>query len=174
MTDHGMALIELSQKTDDADFLESVAELTLQRLMEFEAEGPCGAAKHARSEARNHRNGCRAGRSTPASGHSELGITKLRRATGIGGPHDRGWCAGAFAGVPHGIERFAVLAGLPHDLHNPITALQILVAPFGTEYRPTLEEVRFISRSGETLGRVPVLGELVSEGGLDWSNGYAS
>ena len=31
MTDDSMALIELLQKTDDADFLKSVAELTLER-----------------------------------------------------------------------------------------------------------------------------------------------
>ena len=58
MTDDSMALIDLLQKTDDADFLKSVAELTLERLMAFEVEGLCGAAKHERSDTRvNYRNG---------------------------------------------------------------------------------------------------------------------
>jgi hypothetical protein len=50
MTDDSMARIALlPAKTDDADFLQSVAERTLQRLMEFEVEGLCGAARHDRS-----------------------------------------------------------------------------------------------------------------------------
>jgi transposase-like protein len=47
-----MALIELLQKTDDAD-LKSLAELTLQRLMAVEVEGLCGAARQERSKTRS-------------------------------------------------------------------------------------------------------------------------
>jgi putative transposase len=82
MTDDSMALIELLQKTDDADFLKSVAELTLERLMAFEVEGLCGAAKHERSESRlNYRNGYRARALDTRLGTLELRVPKLRQGT---------------------------------------------------------------------------------------------
>ena len=82
MTDDNMALIELLQKTDDADFLKSVAELTLERLMAFEVEGLCGAAKHERSDSRvNYRNGYRARALDTRIGTLELRIPKLRQGT---------------------------------------------------------------------------------------------
>ena len=53
-----MVLLELLQKSGHGDFLKELAELVLQRLMEFEVEGLIGAAKHERSESRlNQRNG---------------------------------------------------------------------------------------------------------------------
>ena len=39
-----MALLELLQKRGGGDFLKEVAELVLQRLMEFEVDGVVGAA----------------------------------------------------------------------------------------------------------------------------------
>jgi len=81
-TDDSMALIELQQKTDDADVLKSVAELTLERLMAFDVEGLCGAAKHARSDSRlNDRNGYRARAPDTRLGTLELRIPKLRQGT---------------------------------------------------------------------------------------------
>ena len=49
MTDARMALIELLQKSEEGDFLRSVAEAVLQLLMEAEVEGLIGAARHERS-----------------------------------------------------------------------------------------------------------------------------
>jgi transposase-like protein len=49
MTDERMALIDLLQKSEDGDFLRSVAEAVLQLLMEADVEGLIGAARHERS-----------------------------------------------------------------------------------------------------------------------------
>ena len=49
MTDARMALIELLQKSEEGDFLRSVAEAVLQLLMEADVEGLIGAARHERS-----------------------------------------------------------------------------------------------------------------------------
>ena len=58
MTDDRMALVELLQKSGDADFLRSVAAAVLQLLMEADVEGLIGAARHERSAERlNYRNG---------------------------------------------------------------------------------------------------------------------
>ena len=60
MTEERMALIELLQKSEDGDFLRSVAEAVLQLLMEADVEGLIGAARHERSAERlNYRNGYR-------------------------------------------------------------------------------------------------------------------
>ena len=40
MTEERMALIDLLQKSEDGDFLRSVAEAVLQLLMEADVEGP--------------------------------------------------------------------------------------------------------------------------------------
>ena len=50
MTDDRMALIEQIQMSTDGDFLRSVAEHTLHRLMDFEVEALIGAARHDRSD----------------------------------------------------------------------------------------------------------------------------
>jgi transposase-like protein len=52
MTEDRMALIELLQKSEDGDFLRSVAEAVLQLLMEADVEGLIGAARHERSAER--------------------------------------------------------------------------------------------------------------------------
>ena len=60
MTEERMALIDLLQKSEDGDFLRSVAEAVLQLLMEADVEGLIGAARHERSAERlNYRNGYR-------------------------------------------------------------------------------------------------------------------
>ena len=60
MTEERMALIELLQKSEDADFLRAVAEGVLQMLMEADVEGLIGAGRHERSADRlNYRNGYR-------------------------------------------------------------------------------------------------------------------
>jgi transposase-like protein len=70
------------QKSDDAGFMREVAELALQRLMEFEAEGLCGAGRHERSEERrNHRNGYRPRAFETRLGTLDLKIPKLRKGS---------------------------------------------------------------------------------------------
>jgi hypothetical protein len=46
MTVEKMALLELVQKSGGGDFLKQLAELVLQRLMQFEVDGLVGAARH--------------------------------------------------------------------------------------------------------------------------------
>jgi putative transposase len=60
MTDDRMALVELLQKSGEADFLRAVAESVLQILMEADVEGLIGAGRHERTGDRlNYRNGYR-------------------------------------------------------------------------------------------------------------------
>src|SRR5690349_7599397 len=49
MTEDRMALVELLQKSGDADCLRSVAEAVLQILMEADVEGLIGAGRHERT-----------------------------------------------------------------------------------------------------------------------------
>ena len=82
MTEERMALLELLQKSGPGDFLKELAELVLQRLMEFEVEGLIGAAKHERSESRlNHRNGYRERAFETRLGTLELRIPKRRQGS---------------------------------------------------------------------------------------------
>jgi transposase-like protein len=79
MTDASMTLIELLKKSDDGDFLKNLAELVLQRLMEFDVDGLCGAGRHERSEGRvNWRNGHRDRSLETRLGTLDLKIPKLR------------------------------------------------------------------------------------------------
>jgi putative transposase len=58
MTEDRMALVELLQKSGEADFLRGVAESVLQILMETDVEGLIGAGRHERTGDRlNYRNG---------------------------------------------------------------------------------------------------------------------
>ncbi|BAI74887.1 transposase (plasmid) [Azospirillum sp. B510] len=60
MTDDRMALIEQIHKSADGDFLRSVAEHTLHRLIDFEVEALIGADRHERTDTRTtYRNGSR-------------------------------------------------------------------------------------------------------------------
>src|ERR671927_44878 len=79
MTDDRMALVELLQKSGDGDFLRSVAEAVLQRLMEADVEGLVGAARHERSPERlNYRNGYRERTLDTRLGSLQLRVPKLR------------------------------------------------------------------------------------------------
>ena len=80
MTDDRMALIELLQKSEDGDFLRSVAEAVLQLLMEADVEGLIGAARHERSAERlNYRNGYRDRTFETRLGPLSLRLPKLRQ-----------------------------------------------------------------------------------------------
>src|SRR4051794_22521870 len=82
MTDERMALIELLQKSEDGDFLRSVAEAVLQLLMEADVEGLIGAARHERSAERlNYRNGYRDRTFDTRLGPLSLRIPKLRQGS---------------------------------------------------------------------------------------------
>ena len=59
MTDDTLPqLLSAIQKSDDGDFLRILAETTLNRLMDFDAENAIGAARHERSA---DRTTCRSG-----------------------------------------------------------------------------------------------------------------
>src|SRR5215216_7103946 len=82
MTDERMALIELLQKSEDGDFLRSIAEAVLQLLMEADVEGLIGAARHERSADRlNYRNGYRDRTFETRLGPLSLRIPKLRQGS---------------------------------------------------------------------------------------------
>jgi Transposase and inactivated derivatives len=82
MTDDRMAFLDLIQKTDSVDLLKELAELALQRLMEFQVDGLCGAGRHERSPERtNSRNGYRPRTLETRLGTLDLKIPKLRRGS---------------------------------------------------------------------------------------------
>src|SRR5690349_5746459 len=82
MTDDRMALVELLQKSGDADFLRSLAEAVLQLLMEADVEGLIGAARHERSAERlNYRNGYHDRTFDTRLGSLSLRIPKLRQGS---------------------------------------------------------------------------------------------
>jgi putative transposase len=82
MTDDRMALVELLQKSGDADFLRSLAEAVLQLLKEADVEGLIGAARHERSAERlNYRNGYRDRTFDTRLGSLSLRIPKLRQGS---------------------------------------------------------------------------------------------
>jgi putative transposase len=82
MTEERMALIELLQKSEDGDFLRSVAEAVLQLLMEADVEGLIGAGRHERSAERlNYRNGYRDRTFDTRLGPLSLRIPKLRQGS---------------------------------------------------------------------------------------------
>ncbi len=60
MTDDRIALFEPVRKSDSREFLKSLLEHTLNRLMAFEVDAACGAEQHERGDGRpNWRNGYR-------------------------------------------------------------------------------------------------------------------
>src|SRR5947209_20630411 len=82
MTEDRMALVELLQKSGEADFLRGVAESVLQVLMESDVEGLIGAGRHERSGDRlNYRNGYRDRSLDTRLGPLNLRIPKLRQGS---------------------------------------------------------------------------------------------
>jgi len=82
MTDENMALLALIQKSDDGDFLKTVAEAALQRIMDYDVENLIGAAPHERSPDRQtYRNGFRERTLETRLGSLELKVPKLRTGT---------------------------------------------------------------------------------------------
>src|ERR671939_774204 len=82
MTEDRMALVELLQKSGEADFLRAVAEAVLQILMEADVEGLIGASRHERTGDRlNYRNGYRDRTLDTRLGPLSLRIPKLRQGS---------------------------------------------------------------------------------------------
>jgi putative transposase len=82
MTEDRVALVELLQKSGEADFLRGVAEAVLQILMEADVEGVVGAGRHERSADRlNYRNGYRDRTLDTRLGPLSLRIPKLRQGS---------------------------------------------------------------------------------------------
>jgi transposase-like protein len=79
MTDDNMTLLGAIQKSDDGDFLKTVAEAALQRIMDFDVENLIGAGRHERSADRlAYRNGYRERSLETRLGTLDLKIPKLR------------------------------------------------------------------------------------------------
>jgi putative transposase len=82
MTEDRMGLLELAEKHADGDFLRELGQWTLQRLMDLEAQAPCGAESHERSRDRNYRcNGYRHRQLERWIGTLDLKIPKLRHGS---------------------------------------------------------------------------------------------
>jgi transposase-like protein len=79
VTEDNMTLLGAIQKSDDGDFLKTVAEAALQRIMDFDVENLVGAARHERSADRlAYRNGYRERSLETRLGTLDLKIPKLR------------------------------------------------------------------------------------------------
>src|SRR3954454_16962820 len=82
MTDARLPLVELLEKAGETDFLRAVAEAVLQLLMEADAEGVVGAARHERSPDRlNYRDGYRERALDTRLGTLQLRVPKLRQGS---------------------------------------------------------------------------------------------
>ena len=82
MTEERMALLSLAEKHGEGDFLRELGQYVLQQLMEFEAQGACGADRNERSAERvNQRNGYRDRRFETRLGTMALRIPKLRQGS---------------------------------------------------------------------------------------------
>jgi putative transposase len=82
MTDERMALLELVEKSADADLVREMLAFAAERIMEAEVEVLTGAAKGARTALReNHRNGYRERDWDTRAGRVELAIPKLRKGS---------------------------------------------------------------------------------------------
>src|ERR671916_305917 len=82
MTDERMALIELIEKSADADLVRDVLASAAERLMAMEVDVLTGAPAGVRSPERmNHRNGYRERAWDTRAGRIELAIPKLRKGS---------------------------------------------------------------------------------------------
>jgi putative transposase len=82
MTDERMALLELVEKSADADLVREMLAFAAERIMDAEVELLTGASKGARTTLReNHRNGYRDRDWDTRAGRIELAIPKLRKGS---------------------------------------------------------------------------------------------
>ncbi|MBF0615070.1 MAG: IS256 family transposase [Magnetococcales bacterium] len=81
-TEERMTLLSLAEKAGEPTFLRDLAEFVLQRLMEIEVEGHCGASRYDRNDERsNYRNGYRDRDLETRLGTLELKVPKLRKGS---------------------------------------------------------------------------------------------
>ena len=82
MTDDRMALLELIEKSADADLVRAMLAFAAERMMELEVEARTGVPAGQRSRERlNHRNGYRERAWDTRSGRIEPAIPKLRKGS---------------------------------------------------------------------------------------------
>ena len=82
MTDDRMALLELIEKSADADLVREMLAFAAERLMELEVEAKTGVPAGARSPERlNQRNGYRERAWDTRAGRIDLAIPKLRKGS---------------------------------------------------------------------------------------------
>lgn len=82
MTDDRMALLELIEKSADADLVREMLAFAAERLMELEVETKTGVPAGTRSPERlNHRNGYRERAWDTRAGRIDLAIPKLRKGS---------------------------------------------------------------------------------------------
>src|SRR6058998_3132915 len=82
MTDDRMALLDLIEKTADADLVREMLAFAAERLMAMQVEALTGAPAGVRSPERlNHRNGYRERGWETRAGRIELAIPKLRKGS---------------------------------------------------------------------------------------------
>jgi putative transposase len=82
MTEERMALLDLVEKSADADLVREMLAFAAERIMDAEVEALTGAAKGARTALReNHRNGYRERNWDTRAGGIELAIPKLRKGS---------------------------------------------------------------------------------------------
>src|SRR4051794_19118270 len=107
MTDDKVALLELIEKSADADLVREMLGFAAERLMEAEVQVRAGAAHGVRDPARVvQRNGYRERAWETRAGRIELAIPRLRRGSYFpllpGAPPDGG--EGAHGGDPGGVH----------------------------------------------------------------------
>ena len=91
MTDERMALIELIEKSADADLVRDMLAFAAERLMAMEVDVLTGAPAGVRSPERmNHRNGYRERAWDTRAGRIELAIPKLRKGSYFPADNRRG------------------------------------------------------------------------------------
>jgi Vitamin K-dependent gamma-carboxylase len=55
-------------------------------------------------------------------------------------------------------DRFMLLDAAPDEIYKPIPALLLFIFPFGLDYRPSFEEIRFIQNIAITVGFFALIG----------------
>jgi transposase-like protein len=82
MTDERMALLELVEKSADADLVREMLAFAAARILDAEVELLTGAAKGERTALREtQRNGCRERDWDTRAGRIEVAIPKLRKGS---------------------------------------------------------------------------------------------
>jgi len=55
-------------------------------------------------------------------------------------------------------DRFMLLDAAPDEIYKPIMALLLFIFPFGSDYRPSFEEIRFIQHIAIAVGFLALIG----------------